>query len=53
MRLNGQMKEVNKRYREYRLAQVAMGKKAKPYSAYLRHFTAGLVRGAAATGRMI
>jgi hypothetical protein len=47
------MKEVNRRYKNYRLAQVAVGKKAKPYSAYLQHFTAGLVRGAAMTGRMI
>jgi hypothetical protein len=53
MRMNGEMKEVNRRYRNYRLAAVAMGKKAKPYNDYLQHFTAGLVRGAAATGRMI
>ena len=33
MRLTGEMKEVNRRYKNYRLAQVAMGKKAKPYSA--------------------
>jgi hypothetical protein len=53
MRLNGEMKEVNAKYKAYRLARVSMGQKAKPYSAYLQHFTAGLVRGAAATGRAI
>jgi hypothetical protein len=53
MRWDGEMKEVNRRYKNYRLAQVAMGKTAKPYSAYLQHFTAGLVRGAAMTGWMI
>jgi hypothetical protein len=53
MRMNGEMKEINAKYESYRLARVSMGKKAMPYSAYLQHFTEGLVRGAAMTGKMI
>jgi hypothetical protein len=52
-RMDGELREINKRYRQYRLAQVARAERAMPYSAYIQHFTASLVRDAAATGRMI
>jgi hypothetical protein len=44
---NGQMKEVNARYRAYRLAQAAEGKKAPAYRLWLANYRAQLIREAA------
>jgi hypothetical protein len=48
MRQNGGLQDVNRQYRAYRMAQVAKAEKAIPYSAFLRRFTASLVRDVAA-----
>jgi hypothetical protein len=46
----GELRQVNRRYKAYRQKQLAIGEKAVPYSAYLAAFTAGLVKQAAMTG---
>jgi hypothetical protein len=52
--LTGELKEINRQYREYRLARIAKGERAMPYSAFLeRRYTLGLVRSIARCGRMI
>jgi hypothetical protein len=51
---SGGLREINRQYRSYRLAQVARAEKAQPYQLFVeQHFTVGLVRATAATGRMI
>jgi hypothetical protein len=52
--LVGELKEINKQYRAYRLAQVAKAERALPYSAFLeRRYTVGIVKEVAAVGRKI
>jgi len=52
--LVGELKEINKQYRAYRLAQVAKAERALSYSAFLeRRYTVGIVKEVAAVGRMI
>jgi hypothetical protein len=50
----GGLREINRQYREYRLAKVARAERALPYAAFLeRRYTVGIVRNVAAVGRMI
>jgi len=46
----GGLKQINRRYKAYRLAQTAKGEKAVPYAKFIEQFTATIVRDAA--GRM-
>jgi hypothetical protein len=50
LRLNGDLKQLNSKYRRYRLLQVARGEPALSYSVFLERRVANLVRSAAATG---
>jgi hypothetical protein len=50
---DGDLRQINRQYKAYRLAQVGRSEKAVPYSKFIERFTAGLVRDAAATGRAI
>ena len=49
-RQNGDLKQVNAAYKRYRLAQVAKGEKAMPYTAHLAAFTQSLVEKVARQG---
>jgi hypothetical protein len=53
MRQNGGIKEINARYKAYRLAQMAKAEKAMPYGKFIERFTAVMVRDVAMTGRVI
>jgi hypothetical protein len=50
---SGALKDVNRAYRAYRLAQIEKCEKAMPYSAFLERRTATILRNVAATGRMV
>jgi hypothetical protein len=47
---NGDLKQLNKQYKSYRLGQKAKGERAMSYSSFLAQFSATLVRGVAARG---
>jgi hypothetical protein len=47
LRLNGDLKQLNSKYRRYRLLQVARGEPALSYSVFLERRVANLVRSAA------
>jgi hypothetical protein len=49
----GGLKQINRRYKAYRMAQVARSERAIPYAKFIEQFIASLVRDAAASGRMI
>ena len=53
LRLNGDFKQLNAKYKLYRRQQVAMARPALPYSVFLERRVATLLRQVAATGRMI
>ena len=53
MRLNGDLKVLNTKYKIYRQTQMRRGEKAIPYSVFLERRAATIVRQVAATGRMI
>ena len=49
----GGMKQTNRQYKAYRLAQIAKGEKATSYSVFFQRFVTSMVRDVAVTGRMI
>jgi hypothetical protein len=50
---SGALKDVNARYKRYRLAQIAKGEKALPYAKFIEPFVMSTVRDVAMSGRMI
>lgn len=51
---SGGLREINKQYRAYRLAQVAKAEKATSYAAFIeQHYTISIVRSVAAVGKMM
>jgi hypothetical protein len=53
MRQNGDLKQLNARYKLYRRTQMERREAAIPYSAFLERRVATIVRQVAATGRAI
>ena len=53
MRLNGDLKVLNTKYKIYRQTQMRRGEKAIPYSVFLERRAATIVRQVAASGRMV
>jgi hypothetical protein len=53
LRLNGDFKQLNAKYKAYRLAMMERGQAAIPYSVFLERRAATIVRQVAATGRPI
>jgi hypothetical protein len=53
MRRNGDLKQLNARYKIYRRTLMERGQMALPYSAFLEHRVATIVRNAAMSGRAI
>jgi hypothetical protein len=49
----GGLKLINRKYREYRQAQVAKAEEALPYSKFIEPYLMQILRQVAATGRMI
>jgi hypothetical protein len=50
---SGGMKLINKKYRQYRLAQVAKAEEALPYSKFIEPYLMQILRQIAAAGRMV
>jgi hypothetical protein len=44
----GGLREINKQYKRYRMAQLAKAEKAVPYTKFIERFTASIVRDVAA-----
>jgi hypothetical protein len=53
MRRNGDLKQLNARYKQYRRTLMERGKMAIAYSTFLEHRVATILRQVAATGRTI
>jgi len=49
----GGMKQINRQYKAYRLAQIAKAEKATSYTKFLERFVISTVKQVAMTGQMI